>query len=64
MEIYHGIDFNVARTAVLTAIELIEKISHFTSTDMKDIQYPFWLKRPQNDGLFQLSRVRAFLIIQ
>ena len=53
---FRSIDFDVAMKSVDTAIEIIERISEFVSLKPSATQYPFWLKRREDDGMFHVSR--------
>lgn len=55
VEHFRSIDFDVASKAAHTALEMIKKISKFTAPEPHNVEYPFWLREPDDDGMFHFS---------
>jgi hypothetical protein len=55
LENLQSIDFDTVSEAVYTTIEIIKKICEFTADDPDSVDYPFWLKEPNGDGMFNLT---------
>lgn len=53
---FRTIDFNVASNSVRTVIEMIKRISEFIAADSHNVEYPFWLKSSDPDGMFRVTR--------
>lgn len=54
VSVYDSLDFHAVQELVKGLIEIIEYISAYISADPTQVQMPWWLQRPGNDGLFNL----------
>lgn len=57
---YRSINFDVAEMSVHTSVEIVKRISEYTSPNLNIPQYPFWLTEIKEDGLFHVSRTFDF----